>query len=313
MIISEQQVCEFKKQGVLHLPNAIPESLLQQWQKQARTLEQDVEQAHSSGHQIAGVLIEQGQHRSHLSRYCDIYARDPHLCLDLLACPALIAIARQLCGRGVIPLAMDLLYKQPYPCSQILWHQDAPHSRQSPYLNVGIYLDDAQSGDGCLRCVPGSQHNTHDIEALSEAHGWDIPGTIEVPAKAGDIIIHDAMILHGSPPMFSDKTRRTLYVELRPFSAASDGGPHSENWVALRKQWMAEILSHSEKTYSEQALWPEDWKTDYPPAQGQPEPLMQKIVQQWEAAIPALWAINRVETDIYPVPAERASDQSLLT
>jgi len=39
-----------------------------------------------------------------------------------------------------------------------------------------------------------------DICLLSQAHGRDIPGTVEQPAKAGDILIQDMMILHDSPP-----------------------------------------------------------------------------------------------------------------
>lgn len=158
-------------------------------------------------------------------RHDDILAIDHEACLSLLACPAMIEVARSLSGRGSVPLQLDILYKQQHPHPVIKWHQGAPHSRAYPYLNVGIYLDDAPAGDGCVRYVPGSQHRLHEIDRISAEHGWEVPGAIEQPAKAGDILVQD-MMNRNVPPGFaapstssSAPTKAFLTVESR----ASDG------------------------------------------------------------------------------------------
>ena len=91
-----------------------------------------------------------------LFRYNDLLFESPELIIELLASPPLIEVYKELVGDGAVPLQLDVAYKYPYP--HITWHQDAPHSRQYPYLNIGIYLDDALLEDGCLRYVPNPQH-----------------------------------------------------------------------------------------------------------------------------------------------------------
>ncbi|WP_143026632.1 phytanoyl-CoA dioxygenase family protein [Ferrimonas sediminum] len=79
-----------------------------------------------------------------------------------------------------------------------------------------------------LRYIPGTQHGLEPIQTLSEEHGWQLPGVVEQPAQAGDIMIQDMMILHGSQTKRSDGTRRTLYIELRPLEANLTSGAQSD-------------------------------------------------------------------------------------
>jgi hypothetical protein len=194
---------------------------------------------------------------------------------------------------------MDILYKHQHPHPVIKWHQGAPHPRGYPYLNVGIYLDDAPAGDGCLRYVSGTQHDLVDIGKISAEHGWEIPGVVELPAKAGDILIQDMMILHGSQPKRSDGVHRTVYVELRPFEGILESGEQSEAWGRLRQQWMNLVLEKSEA-----GAWPEDWKTDLPPIDRPKEEIVRAIIDEREPPTPAVYGIHPVETADYPVPSD---------
>jgi len=43
--------------------------------------------------------------------------------------------------------------------------------------------------EGCVRYVPGTQHERQPIGELSARHGWDIPGSIDVPTQAGETLL----------------------------------------------------------------------------------------------------------------------------
>ena len=298
-IISDKQQASFLEDGYLRLANAVPPQLLKRWQDLAERLEREALDAHRDGRRTPGVCVVEDPVGPRVMRYDDILAIDPDACLELLACPAMMEVARQLSGRGTVPLQMDILYKQQHPHPVIKWHQGAPHPRGYPYLNVGIYLDDAPAGDGCLRYVPGTQHGLVNIEKLSEEHGWEIPGVVELPASAGDILIQDMMILHGSQPKRSPGVRRTIYVELRPYDGIIESGEQSEQWGALRQQWMQLALQNCEP-----GAWPKDWLGDYGVTDRKKEEILRAIVEEREPPTPAVWGIHPIETEDYPVPSD---------
>ncbi len=297
-IIPDDQQAAFLENGYLLLKNAIPKPLLEHWQNLAARLESDAMKAHQNGEQLHGACVVEDPVGPRLMRYDDILAIDSKACLDLLACPAMMAVARQLSGRGTVPLQLDVLYKQQHPHPVIKWHQGAPHPRGFPYLNVGIYLDDAPAGDGCLRYVPGTQQGLVDIEGLSAAHGWEIPGVVEQPAAAGDILIQDMMILHGSQPKRSPGVRRTIYVELRPHEGILESGEQSGRWADLRKQWMQLVLNSGAEE------WPEEWIGDYGSFEGSEDEIIRNLVEEREAPTPAVWGVHPVESENYPVPED---------
>jgi hypothetical protein len=245
--ITPEQKTVFNDQGFLRLPNAIPTSLLSKWQGLMTELNESALDAHGKSSSIANTCFtERADAHPLLNRVNDLLAIYPDAVLDLLACPALMAIARDLCGPDSVPLSCDALFKHNHAESVVLWHQDAVHPRSFPYLNIGVYLDDSELGDGCLEYVVKSQHETHDICKLVEAHGWNIPGTVSAPAKAGDILIQDMMVLHGSQVKQNEGVRRTIYVEMRPAAAVLDQGFQSKEWVELRKRWMGIVVRRSE-------------------------------------------------------------------
>ncbi|MBY4677670.1 phytanoyl-CoA dioxygenase family protein [Marinobacterium arenosum] len=297
--IDKQQQQQFLTNGYIRLDNALPAKLLNRWQQLAQQLESEAMNAHHQGQPLHGACVVEDPVGPRVMRVDDIFAIDPDAALDLLACPAMMAVARELCGRGAVPLQLDILYKQQHPHPVIKWHQGAPHSRKYPYLNIGIYLDDAPEGDGCLRYVPGTQHELLDIEDISRQHGWEVPGVVELPAKAGDILIQDMMILHGSQPKRSPGVRRTIYVEYRPFDGIIESGIQSEAWAELRRRWMAQVL---QRATSEN--WPQEWHTDYPAKPGSLEALAGEMIANREPPIPAVWGNLPIETQDYPVPED---------
>ncbi|MEY8214304.1 MAG: phytanoyl-CoA dioxygenase family protein [Colwellia sp.] len=297
--INLSQKEQLTKKGFTLLSAALPKKLLDRWRDLALKLESEALSAYHKSKATHGACIIQDPIGPRLMRYDDVLNVDPEAVLDLLSCPAMMAIARELCGRGAIPLQLDILYKHQHPHPVILWHQGAQHPRGYPYLNIGIYLDNADEGNGCLKYVPGTQHELQKIGELSKNHGWNIPGTVEQPAQAGDILVQDTMVLHGSAPKSSHGVRRTIYVEIRPVEGVKESSTQSEFWIELRKRWMALVVKRSDKTD-----WPQDWKKDLPSNLRNLKEEVEDIVAYWEPPLPAVYHNESINTENYPVPAD---------
>ena len=295
--LTSAQLQQYRSPGYVLLEQALPEALLTRWRSIADELEAKANSEYANGIQGRHYCIVEDPPGPRLMRYDDVYTQYPEAALDLLCCPSMLAICMQLCGLGVVPMQMDILYKQQHPHPVINWHQGAQHSRNYPYLNVGIYLDDAPAGDGCLRYVPDTQHRLEDIQTLSEQHGWEIPGVVEQPARAGDILVQDMMILHGSQPKRSPGCRRTIYVELRPLEGIRESDKQSPHWAELRKQLMARVIERAKGV-------PQEWLEYYPVDERPLDALINELSANPEPPIPAVWATFPVDHPEYPVPAD---------
>lgn len=295
----DSHVKQYQEEGYTLFEQALPQELLERFRLIASHLEQQALAIHKQGEQPPHACVIEDPVGPRLMRYDDIFLEEMDATLDLLAIPTMINIAKDLCGDGAIPLQCDILYKHQHPHPVINWHQGAPHPRNYPYLNIGIYLDNADANDGCLLYVPKTQHDLKDIQSLSEQHGWDIPGVIEQPAKAGDILVQDMMILHGSAPKRTSGCRRTIYVELRPSDGVRDSGRQSEDWIRVREQWMALVIERADPN-----LIPAHWFDLYPVGQVNQAALCQALQQYREPPIPAVWATFPVQHPNYPVPAD---------
>ncbi len=297
-IINEGQREQYLLDGYTLLPGALPAELLSRWRELTDRMEQDALAAAAKGTPMHGACVIEDPVGPRLVRLDDLLGTATDEVLDLLACPAMMAVARELCGCGTVPLQVDVLFKHQHPHPVIGWHQGAPHPRGYPYLNVGIYLDDAGADDGCLLYVPETQHELQDICSLTETHGWAIPGTIQSPAKAGDILVQDMMILHGSGPKTSEGVRRTIYVELRPDAGILESGKQSERWAELRRRWMALAVRRAAP-----GEWPEAWGEHLPSDLLSDGEEAAAILEHWDPPIPAVYCHRNIETEDYPIPS----------
>lgn len=154
--------------------------------------------------------------------------------LELLGSPEVLGIAESLAGPDFVPTYESMVFKSAGDGAPIPWHQDAVHGRRHRIFNIGAYLDASVSGSGALRVVPGSQRGRGDTCALADEHGWDMPGAVEVELQPGDVLVHDDMIIHGSPPAVANVLRRTIYLEFRPFASIVEDGPWTAEWARTR-------------------------------------------------------------------------------
>ncbi len=154
--------------------------------------------------------------------------------LELLGSPEVLGIAESLAGPDFVPTYESLVIKSAGDGAPVPWHQDAIHSRRYRLFNIDVYLDASLRGAGALRVLPGSQRARTDACALAEAHGWDLPGAVEIELAPGDVLVHDDMVVHGSPPATSNAMRRTIYLEFRPARSILEDGPWTSEWMDAR-------------------------------------------------------------------------------
>lgn len=297
--ISPEQREQLVNKGYILIPSGISAELLDRLRNLAQRLEQEAMEIHATGESPPRTCIIKDPVGHRVMRRDDIIEDDADAVLDLLASPGMMAVARELCGRGTVPMHTDILYKHSHPHPVILWHQGAQHSRKFTYLNVGVYLDDAPEGDGCLRYVPGTQRERQPITEMAQEHGWEIPGVVEQAAKAGDILVQDMMVLHGSQPKRIEGVRRTVYIELRPYEGILETAFQTPEWAELRRRWMGMVVRRAAPED-----WPEDWKIDLPDDLADDATEVAAIIERHENPIPAYYSHVPVKREDYPVPAD---------
>ena len=105
--------------------------------------------------------------------------------LELLALPEIMDVATAICGDDLFVVQEFAVIKNRGDATPVLWHQDMVHGRSAPCFAMGLYLDDADAGEGALRFVPGISlesgegHRDENADEL-EDHECDDP------EKAGD-------------------------------------------------------------------------------------------------------------------------------
>jgi hypothetical protein len=133
------------------------------------------------------------------------------------------------------------------------WHQDwwcwdhpISFARSAAQVAVLCYLSDTSERNGALRVLPGSHHKSTAIHAqLPEPHGEyanglpldhpamrDSPDQITVPVQAGDAVVLDYRLLHGTHANETSDRRDCVLLSFIP------------NWRGLSVDLKAHLIAH---------------------------------------------------------------------
>jgi len=139
---------------------------------------------------------------------------------DILANPKIVACVRDLLGDNVIGWGSHFFCKMPRDGKRVAWHQDASYWPLTPSKTATVWLaiDDADTGNGCMRFLAGShlyghltyrpsspeEHNVLD-QTVENAEQYGTPVNVEL--SAGEVSIHSDLLLHGSEANTSDRRR----------------------------------------------------------------------------------------------------------
>ena len=187
-----------------------------------------------------------------------LHNKDEDASLELLGSPQVLAVAESLCGADFVPTYESMVFKKSGDGEKIPWHQDAVHTRAHRVFNFDLYLDPSKIGGGALRVVPKSQLEIQDACAVAERYGWDQPGVIQVELEAGDVLLHDVMVLHGSERTLGQALRRTIYYEFRAAEQIFEEGPWDADWIERRLRLIPVALRRFAARYPD--LEPFEWQ-----------------------------------------------------
>ena len=149
---------------------------------------------------------------------------------DLLTDQRIVAYVKDLLGEDVVGWGCHYFCKMPRDGKRVDWHQDATYWPLTPTKTVTVWLaiDDADTGNACMRFVPGSHlrgplafevHDGDPTTVLNQAvTGIERYGDpVDNVLKAGEISLHADLLLHGSEA--NESERRRCGLTLRYCSA----------------------------------------------------------------------------------------------
>lgn len=204
MILTDHQLADFYSKGYLRIKDLVPTQLLLRLR--------DLFDKLMSEEDTDGKVMYENNGNVYITNIEQICRRGNLACLELLGYPPILQIAQSICGPDFFMIQEFAVNKILGDDLPVLWHLDMVNGRSGHCVTMGIYLDDADEGDGALQVVPGSHTSGKSICELSRSP------SIEIPMKAGDVLVHDMMIAHKSDPLRKNPLRRVIYFEFLPAS-----------------------------------------------------------------------------------------------
>ena len=125
-------------------------------------------------------------------------------------------------GENIILHHTKLFLKPPKYGSAFPLHQDWSYfpTKKNSMLAAVIHLTDTSEEMGCIKLIPKS-HKLGKIKKsdghhfIKKIHGtFTLENAKPITAKAGDVLIFDSCILHGSMPNISLNPRKTILIQL---------------------------------------------------------------------------------------------------
>lgn len=150
--------------------------------------------------------------------------------------PAILDMIEQIIGPDIILWGSNLFYKRAEAGPAVPWHRDAGYWPIKPLATATVWIavTDSLVENGCLRCIPGS-HAARQAGRHFESTepGLMFPGSlgpeeydesqaVDVELEAGQMVIFDAFLIHGSQPNKGARDRTGYGLRFMPASSHFD-------------------------------------------------------------------------------------------
>jgi phytanoyl-CoA hydroxylase len=246
----EEIIHAFHRDGFVHLPGVLAPAELDLLRADSlEIVEGGWEGKENESDYFHDVLPDTGEDVFHRVQYIFPKARRGSF-VTLLGHPLILEIVHGLLGDDFLCAAEALVFKMPGNGREVTIHTDGdPFDPQlAPLIfNVDYYLDDSSLENGCLWVEPGTHQIAHEMPRERVFRGLDFSNMIPVPVKAGDVLLHNIRLIHGSPRSNGGAMRRTLYYEFQSIAAMEkQGGPRPGH--PLRNNFVEErirLLMHA--------------------------------------------------------------------
>jgi non-heme Fe2+,alpha-ketoglutarate-dependent halogenase len=152
---------------------------------------------------------------------------------ELATRPEILDAVESLIGPHILLLATHFFCKYGQEEKFVAWHQDATYWGLQPPRTVTAWyaVDDSDRENGCMRVIPGThrdgirEHGKSDTAGNLLSINQEVPVTLEeedravdLILRAGEISLHDGLLIHGSLPNRSTRRRCGLTLRYVPTS-----------------------------------------------------------------------------------------------
>ncbi len=195
------------------------------------------------------------------------YYGEPHAesaeWLDLCRHPRVLDAVESVLGPNLLLIFSSLFIKRPYDGKPVPWHQDItywPSVHGSGVITVWLAIDRADADNAGMKVIPCTHEGYQAMDTRPAAEGAmlksEVNVTPEMEAAAvqlelneGDCSIHDAYVLHASPPNVSARRRAgytirfasadTAWIDTEKhpipvFLVRGDAGERGANYADMR-------------------------------------------------------------------------------
>ena len=224
--ISASDLASYRENGVIRLRNRVSAEVLQGLDRELDLFIRDeiprltnpLKEVVWSNGQIQQILC--------LDRYYEIYRFS-----ELVAQTPIAEVVRAILGTQGFLVASQSFLKPPGVGKRMSPHQDDEYSclKGGKGVNVIVPLDEATVDNGAVYYYLGShklgpiQHDVLGVKtyAVGRRHlrGFKVHHQV---AQPGDLIFHDALVVHGSGNNYSNRPRRTITFMFAPTPDAVD-------------------------------------------------------------------------------------------
>jgi hypothetical protein len=161
------------------------------------------------------------------------------------------------------PRSLPLWWHQDWWC----WDHPVSFRRESAQVALLCYLADCDTHTGALRVLPGSHTSSHPMHAilpaahrdestaLDPAHAAmaDQPGQVTIAVRAGDAVVTDYRLLHGTHANCADHRRDCVLLSFTP------------SWTSLPADVRAHLISHPALPAADETRPAAGWAADLLP------------------------------------------------
>lgn len=228
--LTSEEIDHYREAGFVHLPQFLASTEVEHWRSTI-----DAAVAQRRGKPLDG---KPAGHRE--GAYPNVFlqmmllSHTSEAVRDLMHDERLGRIAADLAGIDAIRIWHDqALIKEPL-ANPTSFHRDVPFWSFDSFeaISIWVALDDATLTNGCLYIMPGSQtltdfragpigENVGEIVATYPALEGIAP--VAVPARAGDAIFIDGMVVHGASANMTLGYRRAMTCAYMPDGARFNG------------------------------------------------------------------------------------------
>ncbi|WP_431689519.1 phytanoyl-CoA dioxygenase family protein [Hahella sp. NBU794] len=216
---------QFDRDGYVHIPAFLTSDLIHRYNARLTQVMQDCAQAPVQHVAFCGA---QALFRvNELLRYFGAHT------LYILGMPALQRLTQTLCEDEVVCTYESMLVRSAANATRVDWHRDMNHQQNGRIFTLGIYLDAALAEEDALQVLPGHHLSDAAISTLTSMLAGKMMTPLRLPTRPGDLLLHDVRLPHASPPVVSERMRKTLYFEFRPVRLLQNANPH---WLTQRRR-----------------------------------------------------------------------------